>query len=100
MDETVSNTALISLGRIEARLDAMAEKENKTGDRLDRVEAVLADQNVKFTRLEGVVGEIKNNQKPKTPWWLVLGGVAATITALLGFWTLFNVAVDLSVVGQ
>lgn len=88
-EENLNNTALISLGRIEARLDGMAEKENKTGERLDRLESSMHD--VKIT-LSGMQAQ----QRPKTPWWVIVGGIAGTVTALLGFWTLFNLAVDIT----
>lgn len=86
----LSNAALISLGRIEARLDAMAEKESRSADRLDRLEQSM-------TEVKSELSVIKAQAKPKTPWWVIVGGLAAVVTTLIGFWTLFNLASDLAV---
>lgn len=87
----LSNAALISLGRIEARLDAMAEKESRSADRLDKLEQSMSE-------VKSELSVIKAQAKPKTPWWVIIGGLAAVVTTLIGFWTLFNLASDLAVI--
>lgn len=87
----LGNAALISLGRIEARLDAMSEKESRSADRLDRLEQGM-------TEVKSELSVIKAQAKPKTPWWVIVGGLAAVVTTLIGFWTLFNLASDLAVI--
>lgn len=87
----LGNAALISLGRIEARLDAMAEKESRSADRLDKLEQSMSE-------VKSELSVIKAQAKPKTPWWVIVGGLAAVVTALIGFWTLFNLASDLAVI--
>lgn len=86
----LSNAALISLGRIEERLAAMVERENRSADRLDRLEQSM-------TEVKSELSVIKAQAKPKTPWWVIIGGLAAAVTTLIGFWTLFNLASDLAV---
>lgn len=65
-EDTNTGTVLVTLGRIEERLNNMSEKETKTGERLDRLEAGL--QEVKI--------EIAKNVRPKTPWYVVASGIA------------------------
>jgi len=68
----------VAVGRIEEKLSHLAGKE----DRLRNVEAQLV--------------ELRAQQRPKTPWWVIVGGIAGIVTALIGFWTLFNLATDLA----
>lgn len=86
---TVNNAALISLGRIEARLDSMVEKETRNALRLDKLEQSMSD-------VRSELSVIESQARPRTPWWAVVGGFAAIITALAGFWTLFNIASDIA----
>lgn len=64
----------VALGRIEEKVSHLSGLE----DRMRNVENQLA--------------ELRAQQRPKTPWWVIIGGVAGTVTALLGFWTLFQLA--------
>lgn len=68
----------VAVGRIEEKLSHLAGME----DRLRNVETAIT--------------EIKAQQRPRTPWWVVVGGVAGSVTALLGFWTLFQLATKLA----
>lgn len=78
-----TGTVLVTLGRIEERLSAMSEKETKTGERLDRLEAGLQD--VKL--------ELAKNVRPKAPWWAVVGavvGMTSAAAALIGGFVLLS----------
>jgi len=68
----------VALGRIEEKVSHLTGLE----DRLRNVETQLT--------------ELKAQQKPRAPWWVIMGGIAATGTALTGFWVLFNLAADLA----
>lgn len=68
----------VAIGRVEEKVSHLAGME----DRLRKVEEAI-------TKLEA-------QQKPRTPWWVVAGGVAATLTALAGFWSLFNLASEIA----
>lgn len=68
----------VAVGRIEEKLSHLAGME----DRLRAVETQLT--------------EIRAQQKPRTPWWVIVGGLAGVITALLGFWTLFQLAANIA----
>ena len=68
----------VAVGRIEEKLSHLAGME----DRLRTVETKLT--------------EMQAQQKPKAPWWVIVGGIAGVVTALIGFWTLFNLATDLA----
>lgn len=68
----------VALGRIEEKVSHLSGLD-------DRLRA-----------LEQTVTELKTQQKPKAPWWVIVGGMAATVTACAGFWTLFNLASDVA----
>jgi len=88
--QSVDLTSLsVAVGRIEEKLNAMSNTESRTGERLDRLEA-------RTSAVETLLVELKAQQRPRTPWWVILGGIAAIVTALIGFWTLFNLATDLA----
>lgn len=72
----------VAVGRLEAKVDIIMGREGRVEERL--------------ATLEQAVTELKAQQRPRTPWWVIVGGIAATVTAILGFWTLFNVATDLA----
>ncbi len=79
----------VAVGRIEEKLTGMSSNETRTGERLDRLEA-------RTSAVESLLVEMKAQQRPKAPWWVVVGGVAGTVTAILGFWTLFQLATQLA----
>lgn len=79
----------VAVGRIEEKLTAMSKGEDKTSDRLERLESGQAT-------LQSAVDALKAQQRPRTPWWVVISGLAGTVTAILGFWTLFNLATDIA----
>lgn len=68
----------VAVGRIEEKLSHLSGME----DRLRNVENQLT--------------EMKAQQKPKAPWWVIVGGLAGVTTAVLGFWTLFQLAIKVS----
>ena len=69
----------VALGRIEEKVSHLASLE----ERLRTVETALTS--------------LRAQQRPKTPWWVIIGGVAGTVTTLLGFWALLNLATDIAV---
>lgn len=68
----------VALGRIEEKVSHLTGLE----DRLRNVETAIT--------------ELKAQQKPRAPWWVIMGGIAATGTSLAGFWVLFNLAADVA----
>ena len=85
--QSVDITGLaVAMGRVEEKLTGMAEKENKTGDRLDKI-----DQ-----RLTALELNIAANVRPKTPWYNVVAGIGVLVLLAINAWTLFNLGVDLA----
>lgn len=78
----------VAMGRVEEKLNAMSEKENKTGERLDKIDERL-------TKLEL---NIATNVRPKTPWYLWVGGVGALLLLGLNGFALIELLVNLATV--
>jgi hypothetical protein len=69
-NDTMDLTSLfVAVGRIEEKLNSMSERENRTSDRLDKIENRLTKMEADFAR----------NVRPKTPWWVIAGGLSALL---------------------
>lgn len=64
--------------------------------RIEEKVSHLSGLDERLRALEQTVTELRSQQKPRAPWWVIIGGLAATVTALAGFWTLFNLASDIA----
>lgn len=79
----------VTLGRMEAMLTSSKENQQRSDDRLERVESGL-------TEVKADISVLKSQQRPKTPWWAIAGGVAAVLAAVAGFWQLFSLAAQIA----
>lgn len=90
MNEQTGTVDLMSLavamGRVEEKLTAMSERENKNGDRLDRVE----------TRLTNIELNLAANVKPRTPWYVWVAGIGAVVLLGLNGFALLNMLGDIA----
>jgi len=81
----------VAIGRIEEKLSSMGEREGRNDERLTRVEGSLA-------ALNNTVTEMRAQQRPKAPWYVVVGGIAGIGTIALAAWTMFQLAAQLAAV--
>lgn len=80
--ENTSVEMMVAIGRIEEKLNGMATTEARTGERLDKIDS----------RLTNVELNMATNLKPRAPWWVIAGGMAALATGAIAVITLLNIA--------
>lgn len=66
----------VAVGRIEEKLTQMANREEKNEGRLERVETGLNE-------VKNTVAIIQSAQKPKAPWYVIVGGLAGIGSLLI-----------------
>ena len=71
----------VAIGRIEEKLTSMSTNENKTGDRLEKIEQRLSNVELNFA----------TNVRPKTPWYTVAAGVGALLAIAINGVMMLNV---------
>lgn len=80
-ENTADLTGLaVALGRVEEKLTGMAEKENKTADRLDRLES----------RLSSIEVNLAANVRPRAPWYVIVGGIGGILVIGLNGFAFFQ----------
>lgn len=68
----------VALGRVETKVDALTSTETRVSDRL--------------TALEIAVGKLQTSQRPRTPWYSVVGAVVSIIVGCGALATLLVIA--------
>jgi len=85
--ETTDLTELfVAVGRIEEKLNHMSDRENKTNERLDKID----------NRLSTLELNMAKNVKPKTPWWVIVGGLAGVGSVVTFIIFILNILVQMS----
>lgn len=87
-NDASTGTVLVTLGRIEERLNAMTEKENRTSARLDKVEE----------RLSSIELNLATNVRPRVPWYVWVAGIGGVILLGVNGLALLNVLGDIAAV--
>lgn len=78
----------VAIGRIEEKLNAMSTTENKTGERLDKME----------TRLSRIELNFATNVRPRTPWYLWVAGLGGIAVLGLNGFALLQLLGDLAAI--
>lgn len=85
--ETTDLTELfVAVGRIEEKLSSMSSREDKTNDRLDKIDS----------RLGALELNMAANVRPKTPWWVIVGGLAGIGSVVTFIIFILNILVQMS----
>ena len=79
----------VALGRVEEKLNALGQNESRRDDRMERLESGLLEVKTEITTM-------KAQQKPRTPWWAVWGGIAALTSVLGGGWLFLQFAIQVA----
>lgn len=70
-----SATVLVTLGRIEERLNSMKENESRNATRLDALEKGMQEVKNELSTMRGAA-------RPRAPWWVIVSIIFGLITAL------------------
>lgn len=80
----------VAVGRIEEKFTAMNNREERTSERLEKID----------NRLTVMETTIAREVKPKTPWWTVVGGVGGIVVIIINTIVILNWITQSGTIGQ